>query len=104
MHLIQERFKQESQQMAAYVKTLMTRDPQDEVFAKQREAEDKRYQAALQRVRRAAKKDGYRIVQGKDSMGMHGLRMIDIATDTIAKGEHFDLDLETIAGWYGIEV
>lgn len=104
MNLIQERFKQESKAMKAYVETLMTRHTQDEEYAKQREAEDKRYQAALQRVRRAAKKDGYRIVQGRNGMGMHGLRMIDIATNAIVKGEHFDLDLETIAGWYGIVV
>ncbi len=65
--------------------------------------EDKKFGSAVRRVRRAAEKKLHHIEQGKDSMGCYGFRVID-ENNVVIGGENYELDLATVASWYGVKV
>lgn len=67
------------------------------------EKNSRAFDNAVRRVCRAAKREGHFIEQGRDSMGCVGFRVTD-DRNVIVGGENFELDLETIAGWYGIDL
>lgn len=79
----------------------MTKTPDDE--RKKLEAEHQAFLDGVKAVRRATAKQGHRIYTGKDTMGCAGFRVVD-ENNVIVGGENYELDLVTVAGWYGVTV
>lgn len=101
MTALGKRMEQESGAMQERVRQMMRRKPEDAQASADQEAENRQYKYDLRRVRVAAKKEGHSVYQGRDPMGCYGLRVVD-ENNVIIGGEHYDLDLVTVAGWCGI--
>jgi len=53
----------------------------------------------LQTLRRHAAKGGFRIVKGKDSLGIDGYNIID-TNNVLVAGEHYALDIDDLEFWF----
>lgn len=98
---LQKRYEQESKIMQERVAQMTTKTPDDE--RKKLEAEHQAFLDGVKAIRKAAAKQGHHIYTGKDSMGCDGFRVVD-ENSIVIGGENYELDLATVASWYGVKV